>query len=137
VLNTYLPLLPGNIIPLSSSKLRDIIEENSPQHWRTKYENSDLNLVTIPELNGYFTRLKDLDQKRKNHLTNLTKTQTKSIRLKKIELRQEELQGETINPKTRIIPNTASSTNLLHMIHMSLRPRRIMTLSQIVKTIKS
>jgi hypothetical protein len=57
VLNTYLSLLPGNISPLSTSELRDIIEENVPQHWRTKYENADLNLETIPELTGYFTRL--------------------------------------------------------------------------------
>ena len=63
VLNTYLSLLPGNISPLSTPELRDIIEENVPQHWRTKYESADLNLETIPELTGYFTRLEDLDRK--------------------------------------------------------------------------
>jgi hypothetical protein len=64
LLNTYLSLLPGNISPLSTSELRDIIEENVPQHWRTKHENVDLNLETIPEVTGYFTRLEDLDRKR-------------------------------------------------------------------------
>jgi hypothetical protein len=64
VLNTYLSLLPGNISPLSTSELRDITEENVPQQWKTKYENADLNLETIPELTGYFARLEDLDRKR-------------------------------------------------------------------------
>jgi hypothetical protein len=52
VLSTYLSLLPGSISPLSTSELRDIIEENVPQHWRTKYESADLNLEKIPELTG-------------------------------------------------------------------------------------
>jgi hypothetical protein len=47
VLNIYLSLLPGNISPLLTSENRDIIEENLPQHWRTKYENADLNLETM------------------------------------------------------------------------------------------
>jgi hypothetical protein len=32
------------------------------------YENADLNLETIPELAGYFTRLEDLGRKREKHL---------------------------------------------------------------------
>jgi hypothetical protein len=63
-LNTYLSLLPDNISPLSTSELRDIIEENVPQYWKTKYENANLNLETIAEITGYFTRLEDLDSKR-------------------------------------------------------------------------
>jgi hypothetical protein len=62
VLNNFLTFLPGNVTPLSTSEIRDIIEENVPVHWKTKYENADLNLETIPELTGYFTRLEGLDR---------------------------------------------------------------------------
>jgi hypothetical protein len=48
----------------STAEIRDTIEENVPVHWQTKYENADLNLETIAELTGYFTRLEDLDKKR-------------------------------------------------------------------------
>ena len=64
VLNNYLYFLPGDVTALSTSEIRDIIEEKVPVHWKTKYENADLNLETIPELTGYFTRLEDLDRKR-------------------------------------------------------------------------
>jgi hypothetical protein len=80
VLNTYLSLLPGSISPLSTSELRDIIEENVPQHWRTRYESADLNLETIPELTGYFTRLEDQDRKSEKPLHRLTKDSDKSTK---------------------------------------------------------
>jgi hypothetical protein len=63
VLNNHLAFLPGNIAPLSTSEIRDTIEENMPVHWQTKYENADLNFETITELTGYFTRLEDLERK--------------------------------------------------------------------------
>jgi hypothetical protein len=63
VLNNYLSFLPGDISPLTSSKIRDIIEENISSHWKTKYKNANLNLESIPELAEYFTRLEDLDRR--------------------------------------------------------------------------
>jgi hypothetical protein len=66
VLNTYLSFLPGTVTPLSTSEIRDIIEEGVLAHWTTKYENADLDLESIPELTGYFARLEDLDRKRKD-----------------------------------------------------------------------
>jgi hypothetical protein len=70
VSNTYLSFPPGNIRPLSTSELREIIKENVPQHCRTKYENAELNLETIPKLTAYFTRLEELDRKEKIISTN-------------------------------------------------------------------
>jgi hypothetical protein len=64
MLNNYLSFLPGDISPLSSSEIRDIIEKKVPSHWKTKYENADLNLESIPDLAEYFTRLEDLDRRR-------------------------------------------------------------------------
>jgi hypothetical protein len=49
---------------LSTSKLREIIEENVSQHCRTKYECANINLKAIPKITSYFTRLEDLDPKR-------------------------------------------------------------------------
>jgi hypothetical protein len=59
-LNNHLTLLQGNITPLSTSAICDTIKENVAVQWQNKYENADLNLESIAELTGCFTRLESL-----------------------------------------------------------------------------
>ena len=90
VLNNYLASLSGNITPLSTSKIRDTIEENVPVQWQTKYENADLKLETIAELTGYFTRLEDLDKKREK---SSFKTSKDSEKIQKFENNKVQTKG--------------------------------------------
>jgi hypothetical protein len=93
-----------------------------PQHWRTKYENADLNLESIPELTGYFT--------------SQTRTQTRIQKIIKRKINPKEVERETIKCQIKILPSTAPFTNLLHMIPVNARLRRAMTLKPIIKIIK-
>jgi hypothetical protein len=94
VLNNYLSFLPGDISPLTSSEIRDIIEENVPSHWKTKYENADLNLESIPELAGYFTRLEDLDRRREKSTSRANKEPDRSSRGDKERARPNRIAGK-------------------------------------------
>jgi hypothetical protein len=109
-----------------------------PVHWKTKYENADLNLETIPELTGYFTRLEDLDRRKEKIPTKLKKVLIKTTRMKRIGINpgEETMERQTISPVIKAIPSIAPSTSPTHMTPVNARPKRIRILSKQIKVIK-
>jgi hypothetical protein len=110
-----------------------------PVRWQTKNENADLNLETIAELTGYFTRLEDLDKKREKSSFKTSKDSekiTKSMKTIRSKLKVGNTEREIASLMKKKLQSIASSICPIHMIPMNVRPRRSLTLRSLTETHK-